>query len=228
MNMDQSMDIKERLILAALELFSEQGIHAVSMRNINVLAGTKNSGAAHYHFGNKLGLLEALIMYLNTEIRSLRQESAFENIFEEVEAGNIKARDILIAFYMPYVKMFKDKAFGPNAIRFYARLAVEANPQIQDLINKHHSKTFGMLDDLMHAALPHINRTRLRRQLLFSWISAIHGLSDLEYMHNTFYGDLSADSMEEMLGQFIDFIAAGMMADEIASDDESKPQQASA
>ena len=72
--MNQSLDIKERLILAALELFAEQGIHGVSMRNINVLAGTKNSGAAHYHFGNKLGLLEALIIYLNKEIKNLRAD----------------------------------------------------------------------------------------------------------------------------------------------------------
>lgn len=215
--MNQSLDIKERLILAALELFADQGIHGVSMRNINVLAGTKNSGAAHYHFGNKLGLLEALIIYLNKEIKNLR-ETEFSVVQERAAKGEADAKEILAGFYSPYVQLYKEKAFGPHAVKFYARLAVEADPQIQELINKHHGKTFEMLDELMASALPHMDRVRLRRQLLFSWISAIHGLADLEYMHNTFFGDLSADSLEEILGQFIDFIAAGMLADDKAAE----------
>lgn len=221
--MDQSLDIKERLILAALELFAEQGIHGVSMRNINVLAGTKNSGAAHYHFGNKLGLLEALLIYLNKEIKALRQNE-FEAIAERALRGEASAREILAGFYSPYVHLYRENTFGPHAVKFYARLAVEADPQIQELINKHHGKTFEMLDELLHKALPHVDRVRLRRQLLFTWISAIHGLADLEYMHNTFFGDLSADSLEEILGQFIDFIAAGMLADDKAAEAEEEQQ----
>ncbi len=223
--MDQSLDIKERLILAALELFAEQGIHGVSMRNINVLAGTKNSGAAHYHFGNKLGLLEALIVYLNEKIRELR-EGQIAELQDRVNSGDAGARDILNVFYRPYVELFRTTSFGPHAIKFYARLAVEADPQLQTLINKHHGQAFTVLDELMATALPHVDRVRLRRQIIFSWISAIHGLADLEYMHNTFYGDLGNASQEEVLDQFIDFIAAGMLADEMAS--EARQAQISA
>jgi AcrR family transcriptional regulator len=215
--MNQSLDIKERLILAALELFADQGIHGVSMRNINVLAGTKNSGAAHYHFGNKLGLLEALIIYLNKEIKNLRADE-FGTVQARVASGDANAKDILKGFYSPYINLYKEKDFGPHAVKFYARLAVEADPQIQELINKHHGPTFEMLDELMAVALPHMERIRLRRQLIFTWISAIHGLADLEYMHNTFFGDLSAGSQEEILDQFIDFIAAGMLADDLAAE----------
>lgn len=221
--MDQNLDIKERLILAALELFAEQGIHGVSMRNINVLAGTKNSGAAHYHFGNKLGLLEALLIYLNKEIRSLREDK-FAELQQRATEGELDARSVLASFYSPYIQLYRDKPFGRHAVKFYARLAVEADAQIQALINKHHSKTFQALDELMAQALPHMDRTRLRRQLLFSWISAIHGLADLEYMHNTFFGDLSADNQEEVLNQFIDFIAAGMLANDRAAVDGAQGQ----
>ncbi|EDY86784.1 transcriptional regulator, TetR family protein [gamma proteobacterium HTCC5015] len=207
--MDQTLNIKERLILAALELFAEQGIHGVSMRNINVLAGTKNSGAAHYHFGNKLGLLEALLAYLNTEIGMLR-EARFEAL-KSLDRTELKPRQVLESFYAPYVELYQQRSFGPKAIKFYARLAVEGDPKIQELINQYHSRTFQTLDEYMAWALPDVNRTWMRRQLLFSWISAIHGLADLEYMHNTFFGDLSTDSMDELMDQFLDFISAGML-----------------
>lgn len=221
--MNPSLDIKERLILAALELFAEQGIHGVSMRNINVLAGTKNSGAAHYHFGNKLGLLEALIIYLNKEIKKLRADD-FSAMQARVHSGHADAKEILTSFYSPYINLYKEQAFGPHAIKFYARLAVEADSHIQDLINKHHGPTFEVLDELMAVALPHMQRIRLRRQLIFTWISAIHGLADLEYMHNTFFGDLTAGSQEEILDQFIDFIAAGMLAGDLAAESQEKKQ----
>jgi len=135
--MEQTKNIKERLILASLELFSEQGIHGVSMRNINVLAGTKNSGAAHYHFGNKLGLLEALIVYLNEALSEIRGNK-FEEIKVKAEAGELVIEDLLEAFFEPYARLYQEKEYGQHAVKFYARLAVEADLQLQTLINRHH------------------------------------------------------------------------------------------
>ena len=48
-----SQQTREELILAAERLFSEFGIDAVSLRQINAAAGQRNSSAAHYQFGSK-------------------------------------------------------------------------------------------------------------------------------------------------------------------------------
>ena len=61
-------DTKYNLILSALELFAEHGIDAVSMRTINNAAGTKNASAVHYHFGNKVGIIEAIIGFIRAEL----------------------------------------------------------------------------------------------------------------------------------------------------------------
>lgn len=58
---------RERLILAAETLFGQKGIDAVSLREINVAAGQRNTSASHYHFGSK----EALVI----AIFDLRQEA---------------------------------------------------------------------------------------------------------------------------------------------------------
>lgn len=49
-------------IMAAGELFAAKGIDAVSVREIAARAG-ENTGCIHYHFGNKEGLLNAVVEY---------------------------------------------------------------------------------------------------------------------------------------------------------------------
>ena len=57
---DRSGATRERLILAAEELFARDGLDAVSLRQVNTAAGQRNASAAHYHFGSKQGMVLAL------------------------------------------------------------------------------------------------------------------------------------------------------------------------
>jgi len=52
---------RQVLILKAQELFARKGIDAVSLNEINKAAGQRNTSALHYHFGNKQGLIKAII-----------------------------------------------------------------------------------------------------------------------------------------------------------------------
>ncbi|MEV4249437.1 TetR family transcriptional regulator [Streptosporangium canum] len=52
---------RERLITAAEELFSTRGIGAVSLNEIVRAAGARNATALQYHFGDRAGLLRAVL-----------------------------------------------------------------------------------------------------------------------------------------------------------------------
>lgn len=52
---------RRRLLDAALELFATNGISSTSLREIRLAAGQRNAGALQYHFGDKDGLLRALL-----------------------------------------------------------------------------------------------------------------------------------------------------------------------
>ena len=52
---------KQRLIAAAEQLFAERGIEGVSLREINTAAGQRNSTALQYHFGDRYGLVRAVL-----------------------------------------------------------------------------------------------------------------------------------------------------------------------
>jgi AcrR family transcriptional regulator len=49
------------MIDAAERLIAEQGIAACSLREVQILAGQRNKSAAHYHFGSRDGLVEAVV-----------------------------------------------------------------------------------------------------------------------------------------------------------------------
>jgi AcrR family transcriptional regulator len=53
-------ETRERLLRAGERLFAQHGIDAVRVREINQLAGQRNSSALHYHFGSREGLLAAI------------------------------------------------------------------------------------------------------------------------------------------------------------------------
>ena len=56
---DPSEPVRQRLLLAALELFAEQGYAKTSIRRITLAAGA-NIAAVSYYFGNKEGLYRAV------------------------------------------------------------------------------------------------------------------------------------------------------------------------
>lgn len=52
---------KGRLLRAGERLFAEHGIERVRLREINAMAGQRNSSALHYHFGSRDGLVLAIL-----------------------------------------------------------------------------------------------------------------------------------------------------------------------
>ena len=53
---------KERMMRAGEIVFARDGIHAARLGEINELAGQRNSSALHYHFGSRMGLVEAIML----------------------------------------------------------------------------------------------------------------------------------------------------------------------
>ena len=73
---------KIRLIRAAERLFAENGLGAVSVRDITRAAGAKNESALHYHFGSKEALIRAVFADRIKDIDSKRLA-----LMEEMDAA---------------------------------------------------------------------------------------------------------------------------------------------
>ena len=68
-------ETREALLDAAESLFAAEGLADVSLAAITRLAGQRNGGAIHYHFGGRDGLLNAIFERHQTVLDAARMEA---------------------------------------------------------------------------------------------------------------------------------------------------------
>jgi AcrR family transcriptional regulator len=99
---------RERLLDAAEQLWAANGLHSVSVRDINHAAGQRNNNALHYHFGGRTGLLAALA----ERHLSLLNERTDKLWAETRAAPSMSVRDQVAVLVRPTAEYLGD---GPSA-----------------------------------------------------------------------------------------------------------------
>jgi AcrR family transcriptional regulator len=118
------VDTKERLIAAAEELFGAQGVDAVSLREIQRASGVKNAAALQYHFGDRMGLLQALLDKHNRDIEPRRLA-----LLDRYESSGVQdLRALAEALVLPLAAKLSDPNGGPAYLRIHADLLNRRKP----------------------------------------------------------------------------------------------------
>ena len=109
---------KDRLIRAAEELFAERGVEAVSLREIGRAAGARNIAATQYHFGDRAGLVAA-ILEKHTPGTSARRHALLDDYESR---GSADERELAGALVRPLAAKLDDADGGGHYLRIYAEL----------------------------------------------------------------------------------------------------------
>lgn len=113
-------DLARRILIETAErMYAERGINGVSLREIGAAAGQLNTGAARYHFGSKLGLLDAVFEYRMVPINAAR-----EHLLDEIEADG--ATDDLRRLTDAFVRPLAAALGTREQPSWYLRFAVQA------------------------------------------------------------------------------------------------------
>jgi AcrR family transcriptional regulator len=110
-------DTRDQIIRAAEQLFAARGIDGVSLREINRSAGQSNTGAVQYHFGDRDGLVLALIAKHRRDTEPRRH--ALLDHYEE------SALDDLRALASALVSPAAAKLTDPDGGREYLQVSAE-------------------------------------------------------------------------------------------------------
>jgi AcrR family transcriptional regulator len=165
-------DARLRLIEAAERLFAEQGVHGVSLREIGVQAGQRNTAAARYHFGSKESLVDAVFEHRMTPINARR-----ENLLEQADQDGRghEPRFLVEAFLLPLASALGDR----DKPSWYLRFAVHAG-FLADLGRQPWTRGVVTVRDRLTAQLTHLPEPlRAERFTLLSGYLA-HALADRE------------------------------------------------
>lgn len=115
-----------RLVRAAEGLFAARGIDAVSLREINRAAGAKNASALQYHFGDRDGLLRAVLAKHQADVEARRH--AVLDAYEA--AGRPDLRAMAGALVRPLAAKLADDDGGPAYLQIVGDLMNRPRPVI--------------------------------------------------------------------------------------------------
>jgi AcrR family transcriptional regulator len=108
---------REGLIFAAKRLFAERGVDAVSLREVIREAGVKHATAVQYHFGDRDGLINAVLDEHRARIDTRR-----DAMLEQYQAGaEPDLRSIAEILVRPLAQELAD-AEGRYFLRIYAQM----------------------------------------------------------------------------------------------------------
>jgi AcrR family transcriptional regulator len=173
---------RDQLIMAAEKLFAESGIDAVSLRQINVEAGQKNSSAAHYHFGSKEALLLSIYSVRMAKVNAHRL-MALEAIATNHQENDI--RSLVGAIVLPIVTEIDADESGQHYIRFMAQAIGHPQLDLAELWQQEHSGGLATALDMLREALPDIPPVLFGQRFGLAFEQIIHSLADREKLRHS-------------------------------------------
>jgi AcrR family transcriptional regulator len=117
---------RRKLLDAALVLFAERGISATSLREVRLAAGQSNTAAVQHHFGDKDGLLRALLE---------RELPALVALRKELLAAADDPWSIAAVFVLPFAEMATGSAHQRRVVRFLSQLLDDLSMTFDEILN---------------------------------------------------------------------------------------------
>lgn len=206
---------RNAIIAAAIASVARDGVAGASLRSINVAAGSKNSSAAHYHFGTKLALLEAACESIIADIRP-GQDARLDALERRMAEGkSVTPREVLAGIYQPYLALLLKGEPGFAATKFASRLLVESDAEIQEIVNRIAAPYLFRALALLEYALPETSRKTIVLRLFITGTNVIHGAGDIRAAINSPAGDLTEGDLAGFIERLLDYIAAAVSAAEV-------------
>ena len=203
-------DPKSAVLEAAESLFAERGFGAVALREIAREAKV-NVGSVTYHFGDKLGLLEA-IYDRHTKPMNARR---LELIGEAKRIGDPDQRltAVLRAYLLPAFSSSDDLAGGgARFTRMRAMLSAEGNPQAREIIAKAVDRTTRAFIDAVAECVPGAAREDIVWRSQFLLGALYYTLINPQRIDRLSDGAVDGADQDEAIRQIVDASFASFRA----------------
>ena len=166
--MKEASNTKNQILETALDLFSQRGYSAVSIRNICSLVGIKES-SIYYHFENKKAILDELCNHFTNYSNRLVQ--SFNERMSEVTSVTEEEFIWVCQSYM------NDYLMEEHINKFIRMLVIEQSTNLQ-------------IAELYHHML--FDKALESQRMIFEWLIRIGFLKneDVEYMVMEYYAPI--------------------------------------
>lgn len=165
-------DGREALLDAAERLFATRGLDAVSLRQIGVEAGQRNTGAAQYHFGSKEALVDAVFERRMTLV-NVHRNRILDHL--DAERRGTDPAALVEAFVVPFAAAV---GYGSTYARFSAQVMAHPTLNVLAALDRPFMASLAEVFHRLRAVLGSDPTWPERRRLLV--LLVVQGLADRE------------------------------------------------
>jgi AcrR family transcriptional regulator len=205
---DAENETREKLILAAENLFALHGYQGVSVRAIAAAAGV-NWSLLGYYFRGKEGLLFEVYRRhcnaLNVERFQLLKEAMAEGRPPQLER-------VIEAFVLPALSVAQTQAGGVSFSRLRAVLAAENSKLLDQLVAENFDSSSGEFIEALCECLPELSRDEVLWRFHFMLGTIYYTASGPHRIKAFSEGRCDPANVSENLQHLIPFLAAGFRA----------------
>ncbi|MDZ7789483.1 MAG: TetR family transcriptional regulator [Xanthomonadales bacterium] len=159
-----SVSTRDRILDTAERLFSEQGFHLTTLRQIT-RAADANLAAVNYYFGSKQELIRAIFRRRLDALNAARLER-LDTIEEETRRPELEA--VLEAFVEPALEFTRGgDAEGQRFMQLLLRAFADRDTALHEAMRQEYAHVMRRFADAVSAALRGADAARLRHQLDF-------------------------------------------------------------
>jgi AcrR family transcriptional regulator len=201
-------EAQDAILDAAEVIFADNGFHGATTRAIAEHAQA-NAALIHYYFGSKEALYEAVIARRSGAINDERRARLAQLHAE----GTPTLEAILDALLRPTVALGRDPARGgAHYARLLGHAASGTDERSRRLTGTHYNAIARVFITELGSAVPHLHPEDAVRGYLNAIAIGISLMAPTGRSQDLSGGALHDDDLEEIIGQAVRFIAAGIRA----------------
>jgi AcrR family transcriptional regulator len=206
--MKRKRDTRSRILDVAEELFGEQGLDRVSIRDITRKARV-NLAAIHYHFGSKEDLIAAVFERRVVPVNEARLV-ALDRLERAAGRRGPQLGPILEAFVRPALQSSLQASKGGTAFaKLFGRCLSEPSPEVEALLKRQFEPLAERMQAALKRALPHLSRSEIFWRMKFTYGALHHWLLTKDKFRPDWVQDVNVETQTQKL---ISFAAAGFRA----------------
>ena len=201
------LSTNEKILNAAEELFAQGGYDAISIRQITQKAGVRLA-LAHYHFGSKEALFNAVIRR-RIDVLSDQRVYLLNYYLEESNGAPLPVSRLVEAFISPYLYLSLN---GGTNWRYYARLVAGLLGNNLGLLNELFDKTARVFLSELRRSLPQADEAAIQWGFDFMVGLMCNTFAEVDRIGTLSDGKQSTNDIEGACRHMVSFISAGLGA----------------
>lgn len=197
---------RQAIFETAERLCGEQGLEAVSVRDI-AAAAQVNLAAVNYYFGSRSNLLLEIVRTRGAELGAERKR-----LVEEFHSNTpMELRPLLKAIIAPLWQWRRPGSGRQSALMFMSRALLTAVPEIKREIDGGVVK-FNNYIEMIHKLMPKLSKAEICWRFHFMMAIEHMNIWDDQRLKLLSAGSCKTEDHDEALERAIDFAVAGFMA----------------